>query len=379
MAGAQAIAQYERRSDGTNEVVYLHRDHQGSVVATTSSGGVLKQRFEYEPFGARWRTVGSAPDDTERGFTDHEHLDAVDLVHMNGRVLDPMLGRFISADPFVQAPFNSQSLNRYSYVLNNPTSLVDPSGFQASCPDCGPGDSVPAPFPPDFFDRQILPGQTPIPNYPPDGVPVDFHAATLPGFNPYPRSSVTAPAPHNSNGVATAQQTTGGWAFHSYMSDMESIDAAEGEARWSRTLQAASALQIDISNVHWDNRYAMSKVLGIGASRYTDIQYADNRDIASSYLREGYTFLGGYAELGGKNITIFRSAVAGRIVGIEIGLRGTPQPVDYRGHIAGLFVLGHELQHTRQRRGQRVDLEWDANEWAYDLVRRCQATIPICQ
>ena len=42
---------------------------------------------------------------------------------------DPKIGRFISSDPYVQAPFSSQSLNRYSYVLNNPVGLVDPSGF----------------------------------------------------------------------------------------------------------------------------------------------------------------------------------------------------------------------------------------------------------
>jgi hypothetical protein len=48
---------------------------------------------------------------------------------MNGRVQDPVLGRFISADPFVQAPFHTQSHNRYSYVWNNPASLIDPSGF----------------------------------------------------------------------------------------------------------------------------------------------------------------------------------------------------------------------------------------------------------
>ncbi len=48
---------------------------------------------------------------------------------MNGRVYDPELGRFMSADPFVQAPYNSQSYNRYSYVFNNPLSYTDPSGF----------------------------------------------------------------------------------------------------------------------------------------------------------------------------------------------------------------------------------------------------------
>jgi len=48
---------------------------------------------------------------------------------MNGRIYDPTLGRFLQADPFIQAPMNSQSYNRYSYVLNNPLSFTDPSGY----------------------------------------------------------------------------------------------------------------------------------------------------------------------------------------------------------------------------------------------------------
>ncbi len=56
-------------------------------------------------------------------------LDAVDLIHMNGRIYDATLGRFLSADPFIQDPNNLQSYNRYSYVLNNPVSATDPSGF----------------------------------------------------------------------------------------------------------------------------------------------------------------------------------------------------------------------------------------------------------
>lgn len=48
---------------------------------------------------------------------------------MNGRIYDPTLGRFLQADPFIQAPKNSQSFNRYSYVLNNPLSYTDPSGY----------------------------------------------------------------------------------------------------------------------------------------------------------------------------------------------------------------------------------------------------------
>lgn len=48
---------------------------------------------------------------------------------MNGRVYDPMLGRFLSADPYVDDAGDSQSYNRYSYVSNNPLNHTDPSGF----------------------------------------------------------------------------------------------------------------------------------------------------------------------------------------------------------------------------------------------------------
>lgn len=52
------------------------------------------------------------------------------LNHMNGRVYDPTIGRFLSPDPLVQAPNNTQSYNRYSYVWNNPLSYTDPTGYE---------------------------------------------------------------------------------------------------------------------------------------------------------------------------------------------------------------------------------------------------------
>lgn len=48
---------------------------------------------------------------------------------MNGRVYDPTLGRFISADPVIKEGFSSQNFSRYSYVLNAPNKYTDPSGF----------------------------------------------------------------------------------------------------------------------------------------------------------------------------------------------------------------------------------------------------------
>ncbi len=48
---------------------------------------------------------------------------------MGGRIYDPTLGRFMQADPIIQAPLDSQSYNRFAYVRNNPMSYTDPSGF----------------------------------------------------------------------------------------------------------------------------------------------------------------------------------------------------------------------------------------------------------
>jgi len=63
---------------------------------------------------------------TPRGFTGHEHVDTAGIVHMNGRIYDPELGRFLQADPFVE---DSTTLNRYTYVHNNPLAYTDPSGY----------------------------------------------------------------------------------------------------------------------------------------------------------------------------------------------------------------------------------------------------------
>gem|GEM_PF-2989017 len=64
----------------------------------------------------------------DRGYTGHEHLLGVGLVHMNGRLYDPKLHRFLMPDNYVQDPYNTQNFNRYGYVLNNPLKYTDPSG-----------------------------------------------------------------------------------------------------------------------------------------------------------------------------------------------------------------------------------------------------------
>ena len=53
----------------------------------------------------------------------------VGLIHMNGRLYDPLTGRMMQADPIIQDPYNPQNFNRYSYVMNNPLKYTDPSGW----------------------------------------------------------------------------------------------------------------------------------------------------------------------------------------------------------------------------------------------------------
>ncbi|HEX5339860.1 MAG TPA: RHS repeat-associated core domain-containing protein [Gammaproteobacteria bacterium] len=99
------------------------------------------------------------------GFTHQEMLDNVGIIHMNGRIYDPNLGRFLSVDPVFEFPTNTQSLNPYSYVLNNPLSLTDPTGYTATDGSiyAGPGgatrgcegqDELPLIFLPAFSGRR---------------------------------------------------------------------------------------------------------------------------------------------------------------------------------------------------------------------------------
>lgn len=122
---------------------YLLRDHLGSVTVVLDKQGAVTHNLSFDPWGQRrsadwqavldvvndWTSITSYISVTTRGFTGHEMLDQVGLIHMNGRVYDPRLARFLSADPFVQAVGNAQSYNRYSYTINNPLNATDPSGY----------------------------------------------------------------------------------------------------------------------------------------------------------------------------------------------------------------------------------------------------------
>lgn len=120
-----------------------HKDHLGSLVATTDHNGAVTARYAYDPFGKRryvnasydafgalvidWTSTTNAG--TDRGYTGHEHLDDIGLIHMNGRLFDPLVARFMQADPHIQDPLNLQNYDRYQYCYNNPLTCTDPTGY----------------------------------------------------------------------------------------------------------------------------------------------------------------------------------------------------------------------------------------------------------
>ena len=121
---------------------YAHRDHLGSLESVTDAAGKELVVLAHDPYGERRKPdwtgrltaeeiealLGAQGERVSRGFTGHEHLDRTGLIHMNGRMYDPRLGRFLSPDPIVGDPTSSQSWNLYSYTRNNPLSYVDPTG-----------------------------------------------------------------------------------------------------------------------------------------------------------------------------------------------------------------------------------------------------------
>lgn len=149
----QSIALYSRKSTGANAIYYRHDDHLGSTEHLTDSAGsnVVMQSFGAygqrrgtnwtgAPTPAELATINST---TRKGFTEHEMLDSTELVHMNGRVFDPVTGRFVSADPFEDCSLETQGRNRYAYVGNRAVSKIDPTGFFSAWDDWSGGLNSP--------------------------------------------------------------------------------------------------------------------------------------------------------------------------------------------------------------------------------------------
>ena len=131
--GNETFASRKRTSGGTTTQFFYHNDHLGSINVITDITGARCQLNEYEPWGGVSRSEGPTPGsqptcDTTHRFTGEELDPETGFYYYGGRYFDQEIGRFVSADPYVQEPDMPQNLNRYSYVLNNPVNLTDPNG-----------------------------------------------------------------------------------------------------------------------------------------------------------------------------------------------------------------------------------------------------------
>ena len=124
------------RKEGKTEIRFLHRDYLGSILQVADNKGNIIEENSFDAWGSR-----RDPDTQEiytgtevpslmtgRGFTGHEHLNEFGLIHMNARLYDPILGRFLSPAPYVQLPDFTQAMNRYGYCMNRPLCYVDKNG-----------------------------------------------------------------------------------------------------------------------------------------------------------------------------------------------------------------------------------------------------------
>ncbi len=123
------------KTGGTTNWYYVLRDHLGTITHITNASGTVLNEYSFDAWGRRrnfsnWGYTVAAQTDLlpARGFTAHEWLPWFNLYNMNGRLYDPVVGRFLSPDNYVQMPDFSQNFNRYSYCWNNPLKYNDPDG-----------------------------------------------------------------------------------------------------------------------------------------------------------------------------------------------------------------------------------------------------------
>jgi len=125
----------------TGSIRWMVADQLGTPRMVLDSSGSLANlsRHDYLPFGeelpgtAGLRTgLGfTNADGARQKFTSKERDSETALDYFLSRYYASTQGRFTSADTLLGSPTNPQSLNRYSYVGNNPLVFRDPTGHAA--------------------------------------------------------------------------------------------------------------------------------------------------------------------------------------------------------------------------------------------------------
>jgi len=114
-------------SESDGDRYFTHTDHINSSNIVTDASGAEVEQIEYSPYGQTVKQTGT--DVVDHKFTGYEEDDETGLYYARARYYDAQLGRFITADPTIQHPFDPQDFNRYAYARNNPINFIDPSGY----------------------------------------------------------------------------------------------------------------------------------------------------------------------------------------------------------------------------------------------------------
>jgi len=254
--GTQII--YDLQSVSGAQTSYVAGDHLGSSSVLLNSAYAAPLQMSFSAYGYRRASTWSgplsptAPDyaemakTTRHGYLSQQMLDNLSLVHLNGRVYDPVIERFLSPDPILSQPYDSQELNPYSYVANRPLSRSDPTGL-----DDGPAPPIPEP---ENQNNPDIPPPDPNPSGNSPDVPCAAwdctttdkrppkpgFAAVEPGFippKPDPGGGSGAGAPQRklstctrvANGISGAVAgAAGGATFAALTGNLEAIPAAAG-------------------------------------------------------------------------------------------------------------------------------------------------------
>ena len=142
-ASGKMVSEYSTVLNATPEVSYLTSDILGSPRINTNENGAVTARHDFYPFGeeisSSQRTGGGyAGDEIRKKFTSYERDDESGLDFAQARYYPTNQGRFSSPDPHMASAktVSPQTWNRYSYILNNPINLIDPSGLDSDPPPC---------------------------------------------------------------------------------------------------------------------------------------------------------------------------------------------------------------------------------------------------
>jgi RHS repeat-associated protein len=147
-AGGKLVEEYSTKLSQEPQVAYLTSDSLGTPRINTGAGGAVIARHDYHPFGEEISTsqrtsgINYDSDEIRKTFTGYEHDEESDLDFAQARYYQKTHGRFTTTDPLLSSGnvSNPQTWNRFTYTLNNPVGIVDPTGMYVCDSSVSAGD-----------------------------------------------------------------------------------------------------------------------------------------------------------------------------------------------------------------------------------------------